>query len=162
MDIQVSSNFERLLFEAGGRDSLRIRDLMSAFADHGSFALSEAELGAIGSVFAAARADEAETSATIARLYRESGYMADPHTAVGLAAAAKVKGNGSIPMIALSTAHPAKFPAAIEAATGRLPAIPARLQAALAGKEDFSIIDADPDTVRGFIAARAHGSLASA
>ena len=162
MDIQVSSNFERLLFEAGGRDSLRIRDLMSSFADHGSFALSEAELGAIGSVFAAARADEAETSATIARLYRESGYMADPHTAVGLAAAAKVKGNGSIPMIALSTAHPAKFPAAIEAATGRLPAIPARLQAALAGKEDFSIIDADPDTVRGFIAARAHGSLASA
>jgi threonine synthase len=162
MDIQVSSNFERLLFEAGGRDSIRIRDLMSAFAEQGSFALSETELAAIAGVFTAERADEAETSATIARLYRESGYLADPHTAVGLAAAAKVKGDVSVPMIALSTAHPAKFPDAIQAAAGRLPGIPARLEAALSGKEDFSIIDAHPDAVRGFIAARAGQNMANA
>jgi threonine synthase len=155
MDIQVSSNFERLLFEAGGRDSARIRALMSAFGDEGSFALSEAELAGIGGIFAAARADEAETAATIARLYRAAGYLADPHTAVGLAAAAKVKGDSSVPMIALSTAHPAKFPAAIEASTGRLPPIPARLEAALAGKEDYTTIDAAPDAVRALIAARA-------
>jgi threonine synthase len=162
MDIQVSSNFERLLFEAGGRDASRIRDLMNAFAERGSFTLSEPELAAIGGVFGAARADEAETSATIARLYRDAGYMADPHTAVGLTAAAKVKGDNSVPMIALATAHPAKFPDAIEASTGRLPDIPARLQAALSGKEEFSIIDADPGAVAGFIAARAGRTMANA
>ena len=162
MDIQVSSNFERLLFEAGGRDSARIRELMAAFAGQGAFTLSEREIAAIGVLFAAARADEDETSTAIARLYRESGYLADPHTAVGLAAAAKVKGDSSVPMIALATAHPAKFPAAIEAATGRLPDIPARLHAALSAKEDFSIIDAHPDAVRDFLAVRSARNLANA
>jgi threonine synthase len=162
MDIQVSSNFERLLFEAAGRDSARIRDLMGAFAGQASFALSGSELAAIGGVFAAARADEAETSATIARVYREAGTLADPHTAVGLAAAAKVKGDAAVPMIALATAHPAKFPGAIEAAAGRMPDIPVRLEAALSGTENFSIIDADADAVRGFIAARARRNSVNA
>ncbi len=162
MDIQVSSNFERLLFEAGGRDSARIRELMSVFGDEGFFALSEAELAGIGGVFAAARADEAETAATIARLYRSAGYLADPHTAVGLAAAAKVKGDSSVPMIALSTAHPAKFPAAIEAAAGRLPPVPARLEAALAGNEAYTTIDAAPDAVRALVAARTRSRHAGA
>jgi threonine synthase len=162
MDIQVSSNFERLLFEAANRDSARVRALMSDFAQDGAFTLSEPERTAIGGVFAAARVDEAETRETIAALYRDNAYMADPHTAVGLAAAAKMKDASSTPMIVLSTAHPAKFPAAIEAATGRLPATPARLEAALSGKESFSTLDADPRAIRDFVAARAGSHFASA
>lgn len=162
MDIQVSSNFERLLFEAANRDSARVRALMSEFAQDGAFTLAGAEQAAIGSVFAAARIDEAETRATIASLYRDNAYMADPHTAVGLAAASRMKGKASTPMIALSTAHPAKFPAAIEAATGRLPDIPARLETALSGKETFTSLDAEPSAIRDFIAARAASHFASA
>jgi threonine synthase len=162
MDIQVSSNFERLLFEAAHRDSARVRALMNDFAQDGAFALAEPEREAIGGVFAAVRVDEAETRETIAALHRDNAYMADPHTAVGLAAAAKAKGKASTPMIVLSTAHPAKFPAAIEAATGRLPEIPARLEAALSGKESFSTLDAAPHAIRDFIAARAGRQFASA
>jgi threonine synthase len=162
MDIQVSSNFERLLFEAANRDSARVRALMNDFAQDGAFALAEPEREAIGGVFAAVRVDEAETRETIAALHRDNAYMADPHTAVGLAAAAKAKGKASTPMIVLSTAHPAKFPAAIEAATGRLPEIPARLEAALSGKESFSTLDAEPHAIRDFIAARAGRQFASA
>ena len=162
MDIQLSSNFERLLFEAAGRNSDRIRELMTGFATSGSFALEASELAAIRSVFAASRVDEAETAATIASFDRQSHYLADPHTAVGLAAATKLKGNRSVPMIVLATAHPAKFPAAIEAATGRLPVIPERLQAALSGREDYSTIAADPVAVRDFIAARSNLAPANA
>jgi threonine synthase len=162
MDIQLSSNFERLLFEAAGRDAARIRTMMETFAASGSFALSETELSSIRGVFASTRVDEAQTAETIAALDRRSHYLADPHTAVGIAAAMRLKGQSSEPMIVLSTAHPAKFPAAIEAATGRLPEIPARLQAALSGREDFSVIDAVPGAVRDYIAARAKLAPASA
>jgi threonine synthase len=155
MDIQVSSNFERLLFEAANRDNARIRALMDEFARDGGFTLSGPERAVIDGVFAAARVDEAETREAIAALYRDNGYLADPHTAVGLAAASRLKGKVSTPMIALSTAHPAKFPAAIEAATGRLPDIPARLEKALSGREEFAAIDSDANAVRAFIAARA-------
>jgi len=162
MDIQLSSNFERLLFEAAGRDAARVRAMMSGFAETGSFALEPGERAGIGGVFAAARADEAETSATIAALDKASQYLADPHTAVGLTAAAKLNDNPSVPMIVLSTAHPAKFPDAIQAATGRLPAIPARLEAALAGREAFSTLAADPSAVRAFIAERSSVNAAAA
>ncbi len=159
MDIQLSSNFERLLFEAAGRDAARVRELMDYFAASGSFALSDAELKAIRSVFDSARVDEDETAKTIAAFDRSSHYLADPHTAVALSAAAKLKGRPSVPMIVLSTAHPAKFPGAIEAATGRQPQIPQRLQAALSGRETSSTVDADPVAIRSFIAA--HSSLAT-
>ena len=162
MDIQLSSNFERLLFEAAGRDAARIRTMMETFAASGSFALSETELASIRSVFASTRIDEAGTAETITAVDLSSHYLADPHTAVGIAAARRLKGQSSEPMIVLSTAHPAKFPAAIEAATGRQPDIPARLQAALIGREDFSVIDAAPGAVRDIVAARAKRLPASA
>jgi threonine synthase len=106
--------------------------------------------------------DEAETAATIAATSRQSQYLADPHTAVGLAAAAKLKDNPSVPMIVLSTAHPAKFPDAIEAATGRMPGIPPRLEAALAGREAFTTIAADTAAVRSLIAAQSSLTPATA
>jgi threonine synthase len=154
MDIQVSSNFERLIFETSGRDSARVNALMADFAETGSFALSEAELTAMRAVFSACRVDEAETAATMARLHRETGYLADPHTAVGLAAAIREQGDSASPMIVLATAHPAKFPDAIEKAAGCLPSIPTRLERALAGREEFASIDANAGSVRAVIRQR--------
>jgi threonine synthase len=154
MDIQLSSNFERLLFEAADRDSGRVASLMNAFAAEGGFTLGQAELEAMRGVFAADRVDEAETRAAIARLHARTRYLADPHTAVGLAAAAKNKGRPATPMIVLATAHPAKFADAIEAAVGRQAEIPARLQAALAGRERYETIEATPQAVQSAVAAR--------
>lgn len=154
MDIQLSSNFERLLFEAADRDTGRVRSMMGAFADGGAFAVAPSEIEAIRAVFAAHRADEGETAAAIASTLARAQYLADPHTAVGIAAAQKAKGDPSVPMIVLSTAHPAKFPGAIEEATGRRPVIPERLEAALAGTETFTTIEADAGALRSFIAAR--------
>ncbi|MEJ2118106.1 MAG: threonine synthase, partial [Alphaproteobacteria bacterium] len=138
MDIQVSSNFERLIFEAGGRGGARVRSLMAEFAENGAFTLSEAERASIASIFTAHRVDEAETEAAIARIWRQTGYMADPHTAVGLGAAAKEADDPSTPMVVLSTAHPAKFPYAMERAAGRLPEVPERLQKVLSGQAQFA------------------------
>lgn len=151
MDIQISSNFERLIFEASGRDAARVRAVMAEFAENGAFTLSEAERAAIAGVFSAHRVDEAETAATIARVYRETGYLADPHTAVGLAAAEREAEDTSSPMIALSTAHPAKFPDAMERAAARSADVPERLQKVLSGAEQYSTLDANADTVRHFI-----------
>jgi threonine synthase len=154
MDIQVSSNFERLIFEASGRDCRRVAALMSDFAEAGTFALSEAELAHMRGVFSACRVDEAETAETIARIHRDTGYLADPHTAVGLAAAMKEEHASASPMIALATAHPAKFPDAIEKAAGTVAQIPKRLERALAGREDFVSIDANAGSVRDLIRQR--------
>jgi len=154
MDIQVSSNFERLIFEVSGRDSARVKALMADFAEAGSFALGQAELAAMRDAFSACRVDETETAATIARLYRETGYLADPHTAVGLTAAIRQAGDSPAPMIALATAHPAKFPDAIEKAAGCLPPVPRRLENALSGREDFASIDANASSVRALILQR--------
>jgi threonine synthase len=155
MDIQVSSNFERLLFEAGGRDPERIRALMAGFQQDGVFTLSEAELSGIRSLFSAYRADEAETADTMRRIFEATGYLADPHTSVGLAAAAKAAGERGTPTIVLATAHPAKFPEAVERATGRVPALPDRLGRILSGPEQATLMDADVGAIRGFISARA-------
>ncbi len=119
MDIQVSSNFERLLFEAHDRDAGAVRRLMGALQQSGSFSLDPAPLAAIRRDFDAQRIGETETTEEIARLWRETGRLIDPHTAVGVGAARRVLGADSkVPMIVLSTAHPAKFPAAVERATG--------------------------------------------
>jgi threonine synthase len=155
MDIQISSNFERLLFEAGGRDATRVRELMGGFSEHGVFTLGEGELSAIRSLFSACRADEAETAETMRRIYKATGYLADPHTSVGLAAAAKAAGETAAPMIVLATAHPAKFPDAVERAVGRLPAMPDGLRRVLSGREQFAALDADAGAIRAFISDRA-------
>ncbi len=124
MDIQVSSNFERLLFEATGRDAAAVRGLMASLAQSGRFSISTAALSAIRSLFSAGRADEDETAATIRTTLRETSRLIDPHTAVGLAVAEKEPRDPAMPMIVLGTAHPAKFPDAVEAACGIRPALP--------------------------------------
>jgi threonine synthase len=124
MDIQVASNFERLLFDIHGRDGRAVRALMASLAQSRRFALSASALSALRAVFSADRADEDETAATIRTMLRETGHLIDPHTAVGIAVAEKEIRDQSIPMIVLGTAHPAKFPDAVEAASGVRPQLP--------------------------------------
>ena len=122
MDIQVSSNFERLLFDAYGRDAARGARLMGSLAQSRRFALRRARSRRFARPFAADRADEEETAATIRTVLRETGHFIDPHTAVGVAVAEKETRDPAVPMVVLSTAHAAKFPDAVEAACGVRPA----------------------------------------
>ena len=124
MDIQVASNFERLLFDIHGRDGRAVRALMASLAQSRRFALSAQALSALRAVFSADRADENETAATVRTMLRETGHLIDPHTAVGIAVAEKETRDPSIPMVVLGTAHPAKFPDAVEAACGVRPLLP--------------------------------------
>jgi threonine synthase len=124
MDIQVSSNFERLLFEAYDRDAAEVRRLMAQLAQSRRFSLSSRALEQIRARFSADRADEEETAATIRTTLRETSRLVDPHTAVGLAVAEKEVRDPAMPMIVLGTAHPAKFPEAVEAACGVRPGLP--------------------------------------
>jgi len=124
MDIQVVSNFERLLFDVHGRDGRAVRALMASLTQSRRFVLSAPAVSQVRAVFSADRADEEETAATIRTMLRETGHLIDPHTAVGVAVAEKEIRDPSIPMVVLSTAHPAKFPDAVEAASGVRPALP--------------------------------------
>jgi threonine synthase len=124
MDIQVASNFERLLFEVHGRDGGAVRALMASLAQSRRFELSEPALSGVRAVFSAGRADENETAATIRTMLRETGHFIDPHTAVGVAVAEKETRDRSVPMVVLGTAHAAKFPDAVEAACGVRPPLP--------------------------------------
>jgi threonine synthase len=124
MDIQVSSNFERLLFDAYGHDGKAIRALMNSLAQSQSFAVSARALTEMRALFSADRADEAEVFATIRRVHHETGMLIDPHTAVAVAVAQKNGRGHEVPMVVLATAHPAKFPETVEAACGARPALP--------------------------------------
>ncbi len=129
MDIEVSSNFERLLFELLDRDPAATAATMRDFRASGRMAVPEAAWRRAGAGFAAERLDDAATLAEIARLYRDTGYLADPHSAIGVAGARELAGrlDAAVPVVALATAHPAKFPDAVRRASGVTPALPARL-----------------------------------
>ncbi|NBO21450.1 MAG: threonine synthase, partial [Rhodobacteraceae bacterium] len=124
MDIQVSSNFERALFDAYGRDGAAVAALMAELKA-GGFSISQGALGVLQSTFASGRCGEDETLATIARIAATTGEVLCPHSAVGVKVAEDHL--GAVPMITLATAHPAKFPDAVERATGLRPALPARM-----------------------------------
>jgi threonine synthase len=153
MDIQVSSNFERLLFEACGRDAQTVRGLMGSLAQSRRFSLSVGALSEIRDLFTAHRADEEETAATIRTLLKETGYCIDPHTAVGVAVAEKENRDPAVPIVVLSTAHPAKFPDAVEAACGHRPALPDWLSDLADRPERVSRLPADQPAVERFILA---------
>ncbi|WP_395665184.1 threonine synthase [Methylocella sp.] len=153
MDIQVSSNFERLLFEAHGRDAGAIRLKMAQLAQARAFSLDAGPLDAVRAEFDAFSVSEPETTAEIARLWRESEYVADPHSAVGLAAARReiFARGAATPVVALGTAHPAKFPDAIEAAIGLRPALPPHLDGLMEAGERFEIVPNDQREIERFI-----------
>jgi len=155
MDIQVSSNFERLLFEAYGRDASAIRNLMANLHQSGRFSLDEAPLAAIRAEFAAARVGEAETTAEIARVFADTGTLIDPHTAIGVRAGREsLARNPGTPMVALGTAHPAKFPDAAAKATGQHPALPAHLASLFEREEHFTVLPNDQGAIETFIRTR--------
>src|SRR5262245_7365130 len=151
MDIQVSSNFERLLFEASRRDAPTVRRLMEQLKQSGRFVLPHATLAAIREEFDAGRADETETSAAIRAAWRETGDLVDPHTAVALAVADRDGTDPAVPNIVLSTAHAAKFPDAVEAACGVRPQLPAWLDGLMSRPELVKIMKNDEAEVEKFV-----------
>jgi len=151
MDIQVSSNFERLLFEAGGRDAGTVRRLMEGLKQSVRFVLPDAMLAAVRADFEAGRADETETAAAIRAAFREAGDLVDPHTAVALAVADRDGTDTSVPNIVLATAHPAKFPDAVEAACGMRPHLPVWLDGLMTKREEIRIMRNDQAEVEKFI-----------
>jgi threonine synthase len=153
MDIQISSNFERLLFEAYGRDARAVRALMASLAQSRRFSVSPRALSEIRTYFTADRAEEEETAATIRTVLRETGYLVDPHTAVAVAVAEKEIRDPAIPMVVLGTAHPAKFPDAVEAACGVRPALPDWLADLAERPERVTLLPADEATVERYILA---------
>ena len=153
MDIQVSSNFERLLFDAYRRDGSAVRALMASQAQSGRFTLAASALSEIRALFAAGRADEDEVAATIRTVLREIGRFVDPHTAVGIAVAEKEPRDPAVPMVVLSTAHPAKFPDAVEAACGHRPSLPEWLSDIDRRPERVTLLPADQDAVERFVLA---------
>jgi threonine synthase len=151
MDIQVSSNFERLLFDAYNRDAGAIRAMMASLAQSRRFALSARALADIRALFAADRADENEVAATIRTVKRETGNFVDPHTAVGIAVAEKETRDPAVPMVVLSTAHAAKFPDAVEAACGVRPPLPEWLSDLNKRPERVTVLPADQSAVERFV-----------
>ena len=156
MDIQVSSNFERLLFEAHSRDAPALSALMAGFARTGRLAIAPGPLQAIRDDFDAFSTDEARCAQEMARVHRECGYLVDPHTAVAIDAARRALARDrSTPMVALGTAHPAKFPDAVARATGVRPALPPHLADLMTRPERFTVVANDRGAVARFIRARA-------
>ncbi|PHP29464.1 threonine synthase [Limimaricola cinnabarinus] len=125
MDIQVSSNFERALWDAYGRDGAAVAQLMDELKREGGFAVSQGAIGRLRDGFASGRASEEETRETIRRIHAQTGELLCPHSAVGVHVAEENMGEN--PMVTLATAHPAKFPDAVEAATTIRPPLPTRM-----------------------------------
>jgi threonine synthase len=151
MDIQVASNFERILFDACGRDARAVRAFMAALAQSRRAVLPGNALANLRAIFSAGRADEAETAAAIRTMLRETALCVDPHTAVAVAVAEKETRNPAVPMVMLATAHPAKFPQAVAAACGVEPALPDSLADLDARPERVMPLPADPAEVERHI-----------
>jgi threonine synthase len=154
MDIQVASNFERALFEASCRNTKWLNEAMDEFAATKKIVLPDGVRTVLRARYAARRCDDEQTLATIARVHAETGRLIDPHTAVGVAAAYNLGEHPKVPIVVLSTAHPAKFPDAVRRATGQIPPAPPRLSEALKAPEKMVVLAADKGLVRAFIEAR--------
>ncbi len=155
MDIQISSNFERLLFEESGRNSPFVVDAMASLKERGAFDIPRPMLESMRHRFSAYRVTREEAAGAMSRLLKETGIVIDPHTAVGLAAAQREQARTSGPMVVLSTAHPAKFPDAVRRAIGHSPEVPASLQRCLEGEERCELLPNSAAAVAAYIDARA-------
>lgn len=149
MDIQVSSNFERALFDAYGRDGNAVGQLMAELGQ-GGFNVSQGAMQALQAIYRSGRASEEETSATIATARETMGELLCPHSAVGVKVAQEQR-DMAVPMVTLATAHPAKFPDAVEAATGARPDLPPHMADLFDRPERFTRIDNDLDALKKHI-----------
>jgi threonine synthase len=160
MDIQVASNFERLLFEAKGRDHDALRSGMESFACEKSMKIDVETLAAIREDFVSAAVTQEETLNEIARHEKATGDLIDPHTAVARSAAIRLRDEGALSgkVVTLSTAHPAKFPDAVKQATGRTPELPERYADLFERPEDMRKAPADPAAIKTIISELFSGS----
>lgn len=157
MDIQVSSNFERLLFEASGRNASTVRRYMAGLKQSGAFSIETQEITGMRTEFDAGRADMDQVAATIRSTLAASNYLLDPHTAAAVHVAAG-RPAGAVPMVVLGTAHPAKFPAAVEAASGIHPALPAWLGGLMTAEEKYTVLPSDLKMVEDYVSRRARAA----
>jgi threonine synthase len=157
MDIQVSSNFERLLFEAYGRDGAAVTRLMEQLKQSGSYTVAETAHRAITADFVGRRLDDEGTKRVMAALYKESGELIDPHSAVGIYAGRAARLDPALPCLALATAHPAKFPDAVVAATGIRPPLPPHMADLFQRREKFTTLANDLDLVKKFVRSNVTG-----
>ncbi|MGO2958517.1 MAG: threonine synthase [Acetobacter sp.] len=152
MDIQVSSNFERLLFELLDRDAEACARIMTGFRSTGHMDVPAHTWEKARTVFSGLALDDGETEAEIKALHQNSNYLADPHSAIGIAAGRKFREAG-VPMVAMATAHPAKFPDAMVAATGIHPALPVHLEDLFSREERYRTVPATPDAIKDAVRA---------
>ncbi|MEM1364266.1 MAG: threonine synthase [Pseudomonadota bacterium] len=157
MDIEVSSNFERLLYFAHDRNSRIVNDLMDRLKQSGAFEIEAGPLAAIRSEFAAGACSEDETLATIKRVYEQAGYLLDPHTAVGMKVAEEAQTDETL-RVTLGTAHPAKFPDSVQRAMGQRPALPNWLGDLMDREERFDVLPNDLDAVQTYIRERSRAA----
>ena len=155
MDIQVSSNFERLLFDVCGREGRAVMDTMIDFRRSGTLTVPEEGMKTIRALFDGHRLDDDETVAAIAAEYRSHGQLLDPHTVIGVAAARAKARYPATPVVALATAHPAKFPEAVERAAGVRPDLPPRLADLMSREESYAVLPNDLSAVQAHIRAGA-------
>lgn len=159
MDIQVSSNFERLLFDCGGRDGLALAVQMRGFEASETMRLTNAQREGAAALLSSARADANEMSRAMAWAYQECGEVIDPHTAIGLHAARAADLPREIPIVTLATAHPAKFPDAVERATGQRPPLPSRVGDLFDREERCAELPGDYAAVAAYVAEHAAPSV---
>lgn len=155
MDIQVSSNFERLLFDLMDRDGTAVAQCMAGFRETGRFEVSQGQLARVRELFAGYRCDTEQTLDVMRYAYAGSGYLVDPHSAVGVAAARHAGLDRSIPVVVMGTAHPAKFPDAVEKATGVRPPLPRHLADLYERPERLDILPNDIQILKDYVRARA-------
>lgn len=160
MDIQISSNFERLLFELLDRNADLTRQTMQDFRATGKMPVAEPVWRRVRTVFHGFRLDDPGTEAEMRRLQQDCGYLADPHSAIGIAAARALPSHGGVPIVAMATAHPAKFPDAVQRATGLHPALPPRLADLFQRQERFTVLPNDIAAVEAAVRALAHRNRA--
>jgi len=154
MDIMVSSNFERMLFDLYNRDGNKIRQLMDDFKSSGSLTLADEPLRKAQNLFSSYRLSDEETVAVIRDVFESTEYLLDPHTAIGVQAGRKTRKNTATPMVCLATAHPAKFPEAVRQA-GQVddPALPHHMQDLFARQERYQVLDDNIDQLKSLITA---------
>jgi threonine synthase len=151
MDIQVSSNLERLLFELHGRDGAATAELMTTFRAEGRAEIEPARLAEVSELFASGSIDDDRTRAAIAAWRDRAGVVVDPHTAVGLDVGEACRRDPALPLVAMGTAHPAKFPEAVAEATGGPVEVPPRLAALTDRPERYEVVPNDLDAVRAVV-----------
>ncbi len=160
MDIQVSSNFERLLFERLDHDAAAVRGAMESLRQSGGFTIPAGALSAIRRDFDSVRVSEADCAAEMARVYSQSDVLLDPHSAIAVhAARAALARDPATPVIALATAHPAKFPDAVEKATGKRPPLPAHMRGLMEKPERVTVLPNNARAVADFVRARARARI---